>query len=239
MCVAGTIPILAMVAGWVALMCKLRWRNWAVLEMHGVGPRVHRIGNQILGGPNRIGKPGWSFDSLFHLSDFNRKLLCPKGNLRCRTLISRVNLGMLIGSLMDFVYDIDGFSSGFSRVLFHCISHSFAFERFWTQILRVHQESFYQDSRTYFPNRKKSSYTLLSSYSREVGLRVARHFSSWAVSTWAEICRGFKNKSVDLLRGIYKEHASQQVFERLRCSGYPVYSMAFTLVIRLDQLINF
>lgn len=80
--------------------------------MHGVGPRVHRIGNQILGGPNRIGKPGWSFDSLFHLSDFNRKLLCPKGNLRCRTLISRVNLGMLIGSLMDFVLILMDFHLG-------------------------------------------------------------------------------------------------------------------------------
>ena len=76
-------------------------------------------------------------------------------------------------------------------------------------------------SRAYFPNQKKSSYTLLSSYPREVGLRVARHYSSWAVSTWADTCRGVKNKSIDLLRDIYKEHASQQAFERLNTRFTP------------------
>ena len=82
-------------------------------------------------------------------------------------------------------------------------------------------------SRTVFPNLKKSSHTLLSSYSRKVKWEVARELSSWAVHYRTDGCRGICWPSLGYLHLTW---VPSKIL-RLRCSEFPIDAMAFTPVI--------
>ena len=84
-----------------------------------------------------------------------------------------------------------------------------------------------QYSRTVFPNLKKSSHTLLSSYSRKVKWEVARELSSWAVHHRTDGCRGICWPSLGYLHLTW---VPSKIL-RLRCSEFPIDAMAFTPVI--------
>ena len=81
--------------------------------------------------------------------------------------------------------------------------------------------------RTVFPNLKKSSHTLLSSYSRKVKWEVARELSSWAVHYRTDGCRGICWPSLGYLHLTW---VPSKIL-RLRCSEFPIDAMAFTPVI--------
>ena len=108
---------------------------------------------------------------------------------------------------------------------------------FWTPIpLREKTNWFYallfwtsgtNPSRTVFPNLKKSSHTLLSSYSRKVKWEVARELSSWAVHHRTDGCRGICWPSLGYLHLTW---VPSKIL-RLRCSEFPIDAMAFTPVI--------
>ena len=82
-------------------------------------------------------------------------------------------------------------------------------------------------SRTVFPNLKKTSHTLLSSYSRKVKWEVARELSSWAVHHRTDGCRGICWPSLGYLHLTW---VPSKIL-RLRCSEFPLDAMAFTPVI--------
>ena len=85
----------------------------------------------------------------------------------------------------------------------------------------------FQYSRTVFPNLKKSSHTLLSSYSRKVKWEVARELSSWAVHYRTDGYRGICWPSLGYLHLTW---VPSKIL-RLRCSEFPIDAMAFTPVI--------
>ena len=116
----------------------------------------------------------------------------------------------------------------YGQTMLRCYSDLFVF-RSWVFVEpdAVFCRAVYQYSRTVFPNLKKSSHTLLSSYSRKVKWGVARELSSWAVHHRTDGCRGICWPSLGYLHLTW---VPSKIL-RLRCSEFPIDAMAFTPVI--------
>ena len=99
------------------------------------------------------------------------------------------------------------------------------YPKLWGSYIYIYIYIYY--TRTFFPNLKKSSHTLLSSYSRKVKWEVARELSSWAVHYRTDGCRGICWPSLGYLHLTW---VPSKIL-RLRCSEFPIDAMAFTPVI--------